>query len=163
MTTDPDAAILRRATEVAYKTALAITRDPALAEDIAQDVCVKALTRRTQLRDPNALNAWLYRVAVNESAAAIRRRDRQRNTDRRYATDPTRQHSYDLDPGLQAVIDRLEVLPPQQRAAMVLRHVFDLREQDIAKALGCRVGTASSWLARASATLRAQSESEDQR
>lgn len=149
-------AIADQARRVAYKVALGMTRDPELAEDIAQDVAVTALTRATKLNNPAALNAWLYRTSTNAAIDAIRRRDRQRDTDSRYAGDRTLHRDHDeLDPGLQEVVDLLAILPERQRAAMVLRYVFDVPDREIARALGCRPTTVRVWVNRASATLRA--------
>jgi DNA-directed RNA polymerase specialized sigma24 family protein len=46
-------------------------------------------------------------------------------------------------------------LPPTQRAALTLRYVHDLTDDEIADALGCRPGTVRSLLSRGRAALRA--------
>jgi RNA polymerase sigma factor (sigma-70 family) len=48
----------------------------------------------------------------------------------------------------------LAVLPPQQKAAVVLRYLLDESDEQIADALGCTTGTVRSHLSRARATLR---------
>ena len=48
----------------------------------------------------------------------------------------------------------LAELPERQRAVLVLRYYLDLRDDDIAAALGCRPGTVRSLAARAFAALR---------
>ncbi len=155
---DPEVqATADRARRVAYKVALGMTRDPELAEDIAQDVAITALTHAKNLNNPAALNAWLYRTATNASIDAIRRRDRQRATDSRYADDRTLHREHDeLDPGLQEVVELLAVLPERQRATMLLRYVFDVPDREIARALDCKPATVRVWVNRASATLRAE-------
>jgi RNA polymerase sigma factor (sigma-70 family) len=67
-------------------------------------------------------------------------------------------------PGLEPVVpdheDRddlrgmLARLPGQQRAVLVLRYYEDLSDDEIATALGCRVGTVRGYASRALATLR---------
>lgn len=51
--------------------------------------------------------------------------------------------------------DLLAVLPPKQRAVVVLRYYEDLSEREIADALGCAPGTVKAHASRAMATLRA--------
>lgn len=144
-----------RAVDVAYRTALGITRDPHLAADIAQDVAIKALQHASSVRDPRALDAWLHRATVRTAIDQYRRRERQRTADTRYVEDPVHQDEA-IDPGLRAVVELLGPLPYRQRAAMTLRYVHDLPDREIAQALGCRTGTARSLLSRATAALRAE-------
>ena len=54
----------------------------------------------------------------------------------------------------EAIIAALKVLPPKQRAIVVLRYFADLSERQVAEAVGCRVGTVKSQSARALARLR---------
>ena len=62
----------------------------------------------------------------------------------------------------QAAVDRDQIrrlirqLPERQRAALVLRYFDDLSDRDVARALGCRPGTARSLISRGLATVRAE-------
>ncbi len=53
-----------------------------------------------------------------------------------------------------AMAERLAALPRRQRAAVVLRYVHDLSDEDIAAILRCRTGTVHALLSRARAALR---------
>ena len=57
-----------------YITALAITRDPFLAEEILQDCFVKAYRARHRLRTDRSPLPWLHRVATNLCYSRIARR-----------------------------------------------------------------------------------------
>lgn len=140
---------------IAYRTALGITRDPHQASDIAQDVVVKALRHRLTLRDPNALTAWVHRTTVRTAIDAHRTRQRQRTAEASYADEPRYEDGAESSEALRNVLDLFAPLPDRQRAAMTLRFVHDLPDREIARALGCRTGTARSLLSRATATLRA--------
>jgi RNA polymerase sigma-70 factor (ECF subfamily) len=144
--------VAERALEVAYRTALGVTRDPQLASDIAQDVAIKALHRGRDLRDPDALGAWLHRTAVRTAIDHHRKAQRRRDAETGYASTTSTAHTDEHSD--HDLLDLLADLPDRQRAAMTLRHVHDLSDRQIAHALACRTGTARSLLTRATATLR---------
>src|SRR3989344_5042838 len=48
-----------------YRIAYAWTHNTALADDLVQETLTKALKNSSQLRDPNAGEAWLYRILSN--------------------------------------------------------------------------------------------------
>ncbi|HEY9252010.1 MAG TPA: sigma-70 family RNA polymerase sigma factor, partial [Nocardioides sp.] len=50
------------------------------AEDLVQETLVKAWERRDQLADPEALRAWLYRIATNTCLDFLRRNERRPRT-----------------------------------------------------------------------------------
>jgi RNA polymerase sigma factor (sigma-70 family) len=50
-------------------------------------------------------------------------------------------------------MDAIRGLPPRQREAVILRYYEDLPEAEIAKVLGCSVGTVKSQLAKARSSL----------
>lgn len=60
-----------------------LIRDTSEAEDIAQEALLRAHRQRTTLRDPAALESWLYHIATHVSIDALRRRARavQRQVD----------------------------------------------------------------------------------
>ena len=67
-------AFYERSYQVAYRTALAIVRDAALAADVTQEAYVAAYQRRDRFRGDAPGQAWLHRIVVNESLATLRRR-----------------------------------------------------------------------------------------
>ncbi|HVH64710.1 MAG TPA: sigma-70 family RNA polymerase sigma factor [Candidatus Acidoferrum sp.] len=141
------------------RTARLILRDEALAEDAVQETFLKAWQRIGSLRDDDP-EAWLTRIAMNESISAYRRRHRfQALADRfgrlgagkREVTTETR-----LD--LTHALDRLT---PDQRAAIVLRYYQDLSVDDTARALRIPVDTLKSRLKVALRRLRELTGSEE--
>lgn len=54
-----------------------IVRDPDLADDIFQDVCVLAVEKRAQIQDETHLQKWLLTAARMEALSALRRRKRE--------------------------------------------------------------------------------------
>jgi RNA polymerase sigma-70 factor (ECF subfamily) len=148
-----DDALAAHALRVATRTAMGVLADRDAAADVAQEVALVALRKRSSLRDPGKLDAWLHRTAAR---AALREAGRGRNRAlaERAAARPERTH--DEHAGSLAAAQMLAPLPPRQRAALTLRYVHDLDDRAIAAALGCRRGTVRSLLSRGLAALREQ-------
>jgi RNA polymerase sigma-70 factor (sigma-E family) len=134
------AELYARQAPAARRLAYLLTGDTLLAEDIVQDCFVKLASRLRPIEDPEP---YLRRMVVNASHSHHRklrvRRDRARDE---AATERAR------------LLAALDVLPPRQRSAVVLRHWLDLSEQQCADELGCSVGTVKSLASRGRAALR---------
>lgn len=68
--------IMRRYNQRLYRTALAIVRDASEAEDVMQDVYVRAYQHLDQFAARAPFSAWLIRIAVHEALGRLRQRDR---------------------------------------------------------------------------------------
>lgn len=155
-------ALARRATGLALRTAAVILQSREEAGDIAQDVAVDVLRSLPKLRDPDAFDGWVHRITVRHALRALRRRQRLRTAETPLALmpeadEPSVSEGYDaahLLSARAALADALAELPAKQRLALALRYVHDLPDKEIAKALGCRVGTAHALLSRGRAALR---------
>jgi len=142
--------------------AFRILRDIPAAEDAVQQTLVTAWRELPGLRDPEHLEAWLYRILVRACAAEARRFGRWRAGVRDVSPDaPADSNAY------RRVADRDELergfrrLTPDQRAVIVLRYWRDLPQEEIAKTLDIPLGTVKSRLHHATAALRAALEAED--
>src|SRR5688500_8361575 len=98
--------LVARALTIGRQTALGVLGDREAAADIAQDVALTALEKAQGLRDPQALDAWLHRVAVRRAL-----REARRARDRRDAEQ--RAHRAPPDPALGEMLDLLAGLPPR--------------------------------------------------
>ncbi len=150
-----DERIARRAIDIGRRTALGVLAgDRATADDVAKEVAIGALRHARRLRDPRALDGWLYRVAVRKALRALRRGGRRREAEHRHAA---RGPAWaEDDPALDELGCLLAGLPDRQRAALTLRYAHDLDDERIAAALGCRVGTVRALLSRGRAAVRAR-------
>jgi RNA polymerase sigma-70 factor (sigma-E family) len=136
-----------------YTTAL--TGDPHLAEDIVQDVLLKARARWSRMDTPGA---YLRRMIVNEYLSWRRRRGNRdvvpaQQGDLDALSEPVADHStayVERD----EMLGRLATLPRKQCAALVLRYYENRSDEEIAAVLRCRPGTVRSQISRALATLR---------
>jgi RNA polymerase sigma-70 factor (sigma-E family) len=140
----------------ALRLAYLLTGDRGLAEDLAQDAFVKVFGRFHDLRNRDAFWWYLRRTIVNLSRSHFRRRRVERAWLERQHVDEAQS---DPDVGER---DRLraalQLLRPEQRAAIVLRCFEDLSEADTAQALGVAVGTVKSMVSRGIERLRKELE-----
>lgn len=132
------------------RVAYGLTGNPHDAWDLVQEALVRVGMKWRKVADGNPggyAHTTLVRLNIDRGRRAVRERlpgvlpERDR---------PVRVDG-DLDPALVAA---LRGLPPQQRAAVVLRAIEDLDHAQIAERLGCSVGTARSHLSRGLARLR---------
>jgi RNA polymerase sigma factor (sigma-70 family) len=126
-----------------------IAGDVGVAEDAAIEAMTKAFVRWPKVRSLPHCDAWVLRVAINETLRYMRR-DRIRTaappTAILGATDTVAVHV--------ALVAAVSLLPRRQREAVGLHYLSDLSEADTASALGLRGGTLKSHLARARRSLR---------
>lgn len=136
------------------------------AEDATQETFLSAYRRLGDFRG-GQFRSWLLRIATNISIDELRRLKRRAASplEREHEGEPVAVDLPDQAPGpeeraleseLRAVLERaLALLPPEQRAAVVLADVQGLRYEEVAEALGCSVGTVKSRIFRARERLRA--------
>ena len=142
-----------------------IVRDPAEAEDLTQDVFLRAYAARDTLRDPGARLTWLYRIATNACFDRLRQRAR-----RPVVSDASLEESEPVDagPALQQVIDQDEMsacvqdyladLSDHYRAVILLHDLHELTGPEIAGLLDVSLSTVKIRLHRARRKLRAALE-----
>jgi RNA polymerase sigma-70 factor (sigma-E family) len=136
--------------------ATVVTWDPHLAEDITQDVLVRAQARWSKIGRLDAPEQYVKRMVLNQFLTWRRRRAAQ------LVFVPTLEGMTPHEPDRTDAVDARDLtrrliagLPPKQRAAIALRYYEDLTDEQIAKLLGCRTGTVRSYLSRGLAALRA--------
>lgn len=144
-----------RAYPMAYRTALGICRDAALAEEATQDAFLAAWRDRQRYRGDGPLDAWLLRIVVNSAITMLRRRRVRR-------AEPLTEEVGQLaeriaDPAESVAVRQvLDALDGRHRAAVVLRYYHDLDYASIATILGTSTGNVGSMLSRALARMRVE-------
>lgn len=125
------------------------------ADEVTQDVFVRAWSGLATFRGEAAFGTWLHRVAVNvilaRRADLARRRTRFTAGDEVVDTMPSRVVSSDLRMDFEAALVRL---PDGAREVFVLYDVEGYKHEEIAKMLGVTTGTSKSQLHRARMMLR---------
>jgi RNA polymerase sigma factor (sigma-70 family) len=130
-----------------------ILRDRADAEDVTIETLLTAFERGGQIRDERALRAWLLRVATNQALGLKRRSSRVVRLD----SVPDRMDPRDFGAASASrltLLDGVADLPPQIRAALVLRYYADLSVDEVAATLGKSPNTIKAQLQTALDRLR---------
>lgn len=157
-------ALVRRHQDRVFSLCLRWLRDPALAEEVAQDVFVSVHRAIGGFRGEARFSTWLTRVAVNhcknkrlyehrrardrhEPLEGLGREDRpdRQLADERAGTDRALQRSE----AAALLMSALDALDEGHRAVIVLRDLEDMNYDEIADLIGVPVGTVKSRLHRA--------------
>lgn len=131
------------------RLAVLLTRSTPDAEDLLQTTFARAHRHGARIASMAAPHAYLRRIMLNELASDRRRR--------RVAVVPL-DGDLPVDEPPESRHDVwawMDSLPPQQRAAVVLRFYLDLSDGEAAELLGCSAATVRSHVSRGLASLRA--------
>lgn len=141
-----------------YRYCRHLTRSPWDAEDLAQDTLARAFVTLGQMgHAPPSPRAWLFKVASNLWIDRLRRARREEVQDVQVQTQ-AQALAAGAAPGdprgaREAAGTLIGQLSPQERAAVVLKDVFDLSLEEVAEALSTTVGAIKAALHRARGKL----------
>lgn len=142
-----------------YRYAWSITGDPHDADDVYQETLLKAFRAWRRLPDDANHRAWLFRIASNTWISDRRKHGRVHELgDEAHAIAthdpdvPDRLHARET---LHAVTSAIELLPPRQRAALVLRKYHDMDYCEIGAVLECSEDAARASVYQGLKKLRA--------
>lgn len=133
--------------------AVVLTGDRGLAEDLVQEVIIRAYSRWQRITALEQPDAYLRRMITNEYLSWRRRWARIAPRPDIGAAAPVADHAV-AHAERDAIRVELARLPRRQRAVLVLRYYEHLTDAEIADLLGCPAGTVRSLASRALATLR---------
>jgi len=145
------------------KLVMRYLRNPADAEDVAQEAFVKAYRALPQFRGDSAFYTWLYRIAINTAKNALAARERNpvsyeldlQNSDESSGMvsrlkDPETPEGLALTEEIRDTVNHaIEQLPEDLRTAIVLRELEGMSYEEIAASMDCPVGTVRSRIFRA--------------
>jgi RNA polymerase sigma-70 factor (ECF subfamily) len=150
--------LFRRHRDRLWAVALRTVGDPEEAADALQDAMISAFRRAGDFRGDSAVTTWLHRIVVNACLDRLRRKAARPAVSAgdeqafealvAQGSDPARTTDTRLD-----VNAALQILPPQQRAALVVVDMLGYSVADAAIILDTSQGTVKSRCARARARL----------
>ena len=163
--------LVERYQQMVFRTCMGFVHNSADAEDITQDVFIKAYQSLKEFRMESSFSTWLYRIAVNASLNRVR--EKKKNFIVRYFNDLMEADSNTLpvseiyesgDPESSMIGEEhrawvkraLDSLPDNQRTAIVLSKYEDLSQKEIAEIMGKSEGAVEALIQRAKATLRSR-------
>ncbi len=160
------------------------------AEDLVQETFLRAWQKRATYQGRAPFRAWLYRIATNACLDFLARHDRRVVELKAQGAPPDRDITLSYFQWLQPFPDRLldgdlaqadadakvirretiefaflialQVLPPKQRAVLILRDVLDWSAEETAQLLDASVASVNSALQRARDTLRRHQPKRDE-
>lgn len=160
-------ALMRRNNRLLYRTARAILRDDAEAEDAVQEAYIKAYRALDTFRSESKLSTWLVRIVAN--VALMRRRQNAKGATIVPINDiaePDKNHeeavSDDAGPEKEAILGdvrrlleaRIDALPDAYREIFMLRAIEEFSVEETAAALGIPEATVRTRYFRARSLLR---------
>jgi RNA polymerase sigma-70 factor (ECF subfamily) len=147
-----------------FALSLMLTRDPAGAEDVAQEAFVRAFVHLDAYDARRPFYPWIstiaFRLAQNWLVVRARQRTREGAPVEEASDLPADDHAPDaLETLITDESDRrlwraVSALPSGQRACVILHYRQDLSIKEIASALGVTAGTVKTLLFRARRRLR---------
>ncbi|WP_037599633.1 SigE family RNA polymerase sigma factor [Streptacidiphilus rugosus] len=148
-----DAFVQARWTALLHLACLLTAGDAHRAEDLLQDALVKLWFAwgRVGRESPEA---YVRQVLVRAAARSRRRRWWGEHPTNDLPDPPASADTAELVSDRHRLTAALALLPPKQRAAVVLRYYQDLPEAAVAEAMGCPVGTVRSLTSRGITRLR---------
>jgi RNA polymerase sigma-70 factor, ECF subfamily len=146
-----------------YRYVLRLMRNPGEAEDLTQDIFLRAYCRRDSLRDQQALVAWLYRIATRVCLDRLRQHTPELSLDGKTRGNVTAAAA-SPHPSALEIAERtetsecvqrcLQFLPDSYRAVIILYEINSLTAAQMATVLGENLTTVKMRLHRARRLLR---------
>jgi RNA polymerase sigma factor (sigma-70 family) len=123
------------------------------AEDVSQEVFIRAYRSLKGFERKSSFKTWLYRIAYNTSMSFLKRNvnysdsinDLEAEISRKDSTPPSTRYL------LRKIIDKLN---PELRAVIIYHYFDDLKYEEIAEVTGCPIGTVKVRLFRAKHELK---------
>ena len=147
-----------------------LVRDPAEAEDVAQEAFIKAYRALPNFRGESAFYTWLYRIGINTAKNWLVSHSRRMPT----MSDITGDDTEGMEEGIllrddetpdrvlmsrqigETVNAAMDALPDDLRTAISLREIEGLSYEEIAQVMDCPIGTVRSRIFRAREAIAAR-------
>ncbi|MEJ7848172.1 MAG: RNA polymerase sigma factor [Pyrinomonadaceae bacterium] len=143
-----------------YSICLRMLQNAFEAEDLTQDVFIQLYRKIGSFRGDSAFTTWLHRLTVNQVLMHFRKRTVKFEKTTEEGETPEQIVPGTGNPFKMQIVDKLslenaiEQLPPGYKNVFVLHDVEGFEHEEVARILGCSVGTSKSQLHKARLKLR---------
>jgi RNA polymerase sigma-70 factor (ECF subfamily) len=143
-----------------YSLCLRMTGNVPEAEDLSQEVFIQLFRKIGSFRGESAFTTWLHRMTVNQVLMHFRKKGVRLEQTTDDGETPVQIVKGTEDARRMPVVDKIMLdkavakLPPGYRTVFTLHDVEGHEHEEIAKLLGCSVGTSKSQLHKARMKLR---------
>jgi RNA polymerase sigma-70 factor (ECF subfamily) len=143
-----------------YSLCLRMTQNVSEAEDLAQEVFIQLFRKVGSFRGDSAFTTWLHRLTVNQVLMHFRKRSVRDEKTTEEGETPEQIVRGTENPNQMPVVDRIALdraiaqLPPGYRSVFILHDIEGHEHEEVARMLGCSVGTSKSQLHKARMKLR---------
>lgn len=143
-----------------YSICLRMLQNASEAEDLTQDVFIQLYRKIGSFRGDSAFTTWLHRMTVNQVLMHFRKRNVKFEKTTEEGDTPEQIVSGTANPERMRIVDKIaldnaiEQLPNGYKNVFVLHDVEGFEHEEVARILGCSVGTSKSQLHKARLKLQ---------
>lgn len=143
-----------------YSICLRMLQNASEAEDLTQDVFIQLYRKVGSFRGDSAFTTWLHRLTVNQVLMHFRKRNVKFEKTTEEGETPVQIVSGTENPFRMPIVDKIALdiaiaqLPDGYKNVFVLHDVEGFEHEEVAKILGCSVGTSKSQLHKARLKMR---------
>jgi len=143
-----------------YSICLRMLQSPTEAEDLTQDVFIQLYRKIGSFRGDSAFTTWLHRMTVNQVLMHFRKRSVKLEKTTEEGETPDQTVPGTAHPEKMRIVDKIALdnaigqLPTGYKNVFVLHDVEGYEHEEVARILGCSVGTSKSQLHKARLKLQ---------
>ena len=152
--------LYRRHHRRVYSICLRMLQNASEAEDLTQDVFIQLYRKIGSFRGDSAFTTWLHRMTVNQVLMHFRKRTVKFEKTTEEGETPDQIVSGTANPEKMRIVDKIALdnaiaqLPDGYKNVFVLHDVEGFEHEEVARILGCSVGTSKSQLHKARLKLQ---------
>lgn len=152
--------IYRRHHRRVYSICLRMLQNTSEAEDLTQDVFIQLYRKIGSFRGDSAFTTWLHRMTVNQVLMHFRKRTVKYERTTEEGETPVQIVTGTSNPEKMRIVDKIaldnaiEQLPAGYKNVFMLHDVQGFEHEEVARILGCSVGTSKSQLHKARLKLQ---------
>jgi len=143
-----------------YSICLRMLQSTSEAEDLTQDVFIQLYRKIGSFRGDSAFTTWLHRMTVNQVLMHFRKRTVKFEKTTEEGETPDQMVPGTINPNKMQIVDKIALdnaiaqLPEGYKNVFVLHDVEGFEHEEVARILGCSVGTSKSQLHKARLKLQ---------